>query len=202
MKTMKFFTYSVFIMFLGIAISSCTGPDGPAGADGADGVDGADGADGNANVIYSDWVAYEVASWSDVINEFSLEYRQYPVNVSELSQDIVDKGVVLCFTKFPSVLNTVFSHPFYHHITSTTTLQQLSQTIDLNTINMRMMNQDGSGNPGVISSGYYRYVLVEGTTQIGSRNANPQQAILDELDAAGVDINDYLEICDYYGINP
>ncbi len=69
-----------------------TGATGAAGAAGATGPAGATGATGTANVIYSDWANVTFTgsgtSWSGKIT------------APKITQDILDKGVVLTYFKF------------------------------------------------------------------------------------------------------
>jgi len=93
MKTIKFFTCTFLAMSL--LITSCSGEDGEDGMDGADGSigltgeDGTDGEDGNANVTS---ILFDSFSTTTGINTFE---------ISEITQDIVDNGLVLGYAQVP-----------------------------------------------------------------------------------------------------
>jgi len=170
-KTIKFFTYSVFILFLGIAISSCTGDDG------ADGTAGADGQDGNANVI------------SVTFPNVTIAVGNHLFSVPELTQSIFDTGVVLGYvqsigqTKWVP-LPFVTNPPMHMEI----------ESFELGEILVH------SSLSGVFN---FRFILIESSTnKNGKSTLNSRQEIYTELKNAGININDYHDVCDYYGINP
>ena len=107
MKTMKLFT--MLLLAMGIAFTSCEGPEGPegpegemgltgetgaqgeAGAAGEQGAQGEPGEDGNANVIASDWIdAGFDTSASSTFDEFS-------ISVPELTREIADSAIILVY---------------------------------------------------------------------------------------------------------
>ena len=199
MKTIKFLTYSVFVLLLSISISSCKGDDGavgPAGADGIDGTNGtngSDGADGNANVtiITLDntdvtWVAGSYLGRNS--NTFTL-------TDNSVSQDIIDHGIVLGYVELSSqwyTLPLIWSGSEYQHILN---------TYALNTINLYAYRDSGNGllAPGITT---WKFLLITDNTVAGRNvNIDSKQLIKNELENAGVNINDYYAVCDYYGID-
>lgn len=106
-----------FIAYLLIVISfitlSCSeegpagpaGPAGPTGATGAQGPAGATGATGTANVIYGAWftpATYEVAT------VFGIKKFTHTVEVPELTQEVLDNGVVLVYAKLLGYVSSIW----------------------------------------------------------------------------------------------
>lgn len=73
-----------------ITAIACTkeGPQGPAGTNGTN------GTDGNANVMYSDW--FQAGTWTASGGNEAYYFDRSEVKVT---QDILDKGIVLAFTQ-------------------------------------------------------------------------------------------------------
>jgi len=222
MKTMKIFTY-VF-MVIALAMTSCTGEDGADGQDGANGIDGTngtqgadgqdgadgtdgqdgqdgtngqDGEDGNANVFSSGWIEFDTAVWSDVTSEFGVEYRNYPIAESEITQDIVDNGVVLVFSRFVITGTAVYALPFTENITGADPAGQIvSYRFDPDILTLKMRNVTGAGDPGTFGGpgiAEYRYIVIPAS----SAGTSPLEDMLDR----GVDVNNYIEVMAYYGLN-
>ncbi len=100
----------IFGVFTFLFFESCAkeGPMGPAGKDGINGIDGVngqdgingkdgvDGKDGNANIISisSSKVTF---AYNSTVNAF-----RSIVTIPQITQDIVDGGVVLCYEKVAS----------------------------------------------------------------------------------------------------
>ena len=124
------------------------GPTGTAGATGAAGAAGATGATGTANVIYSPWVAFPASSTS--VAPF-----QYNFTAPGITQDILDKGVVLCFVRSGSTGTTFETYPLpYVFVTSATTSTQAYASYVLGNIKVRVTSSfAGVG---------FRYVIIPG----------------------------------------
>ena len=165
MKTLKTVKLKNVFFALILVLSVSCAKDGANGADGADGAQGPAGADGNANVISSGWVAYDDANWSALSNEFGISYRNYPISVSEITQDIVDNGVILVYTRFST---DTYVLPFTDKIVGGAENQILSFRVNTNIITIKMRNESGSGDPGTFSgnstSNQYRYIIIPSGT--------------------------------------
>ncbi len=72
-----------------------TGATGATGATGPQGQTGATGAAGTSNVIYSDWFTPAVSDWQKVTEKNYI----YAMIDAKTTQDIIDKGVVLAYTR-------------------------------------------------------------------------------------------------------
>ncbi len=197
MKTMKFLTYATFVLFLGLSVSSCSedgadGVDGADGAIGAVGATGANGTDGNANVIYSDWAA---PTWA-VGAFYGVAVQEYTYTVP-VTQDMVDHSAVLMYWK--NAAGYVWQLPLGILDSSV----NLDYTYSLNTIYLYAYNEANTSVAPIAfnSSNLFKYVIIEGSVPAG-KAADSQEAVYNELTAANVDVNDYYEVCAYYGINP
>ncbi len=190
MKTIAKIKYVFFIAVIA-AFVSCKGemgPAGPAGADGKDGIDGQDGADGqdgNANVTASPWIT---PTWSAT----NAVYGDFDYDVAEITADFMNTGVVLSYADWTGLGQLIYALPFTFQDGGTVS------------VNFNMMpgkigwwfQADHNYTPN--SGAKFRYVLIPASA--ASKSANPQQEILYNLDRAGVDINNYYQVMDYYGL--
>ncbi len=183
MKTIKFFAYTVFVLFLGVAVSSCKEDDGTDGIDGATGQAGADGQNGNANV---QTLTYDVSN----VSGYAIS-----TTVPEFTQSVLDNDAILFYLKTNNNI-------FYSIPGSLINYQALvSSSVGSNLV----FFQDWNGSATSITAGFFsllKIVIIESTSSKSAENNNPQEGIYTELKNAGVDINDYNDVCDYYGINP
>tara|TARA_R100000935_G_scaffold36196_1_gene57049 strand:- start:169681 stop:170364 length:684 start_codon:yes stop_codon:yes gene_type:complete len=223
-NTMKLFT--LVCMALAIATFSCTpedgqdgmdgiqgeqgvpgmdgtdgqdGANGQNGSDGSDGQDGQDGEDGNANVFSGTWVEYDDTVWTAVSNEFGVEYRNYPIVVPEITQDVVDNGVVLVYTRFVITATQVYALPFTDNITGADPEgQTLTYRFEVNDLTIKMRNVSGSGDPGTFGGpgiAEYRYVIIPAQGRSAGLTYNSLEAY---LASKGVDITNYDQVASYY----
>jgi len=196
MKNVKFITYTVFIMLLTIAISSCKGDDGPAGADGVDGADGANGADGAANVTSVELMATDI-TWT-VGTYIGVPSNVFTLTVAELNQDIIDHGMVLGFSHLVGGGYNVWGPMPFDYDGGAGTLY-IAYTYVLNELTLYAYSSAGTvWDPNPIFP-EYRFLLIPDNT-IGKTAS--KESILEELKNAGIDANDYYDVRDYYGINP
>jgi len=179
MKTIKFLNYATFVLFLGLAISSCEGPEGPAGPAGTD------GTDGNANVISSDWFA---ATWTVPSTSAAFTHT-----APEITQDVLDTGVIMVYMK---TSGHVYALPI--SFMGDSNPKEYNFWADPGSVRI-WFTAESSYSPS--SSKRFRYVIIPSNND-QSRTTNPKQAVYDELANAGIHINDYYAVCAYYGINP
>jgi hypothetical protein len=187
-----------------------TGPAGPAGADGADGADGAtgpagpagaDGADGNANV---QTYIYNTPSWNSSGSALDIDMA------SILTDDILENDVLLSYVKHTGH-NMVASIPgavwvgFYRNY-SVFVGNSVSGDPGIYTFRIVSLEMDGSFTPNASLApvDWIKIVIIESTnttTSTGNgRILSPKQAIYDELKKVGVDINNYYDVMEYYGL--
>lgn len=155
------------LLVLVAILSSCV-KEGPAGKD---------GKDGNANVIYSSW--YSPAAWDGKTGDWFFQVAN-----SDLSQDVVEAGVILAYTSlngdiYPAAVrplpayalgaNWDFLIPDYGLIEFTST--SLAQPAT-------------NGN-------YFRFVVIPSTFSMKSTGTTLEQQLKSMT---------YLEVCKRYGI--
>ena len=179
-RLVTIFAYVLLVLFLGIAISSCSGDDG------------AVGPAGNANVIYSEWI---VPTWS-AGSFYGVAVQEYNITTTNLTQDVIDYGVVLMYWKnASSYIWQLPSSGLGGNII-------IDFSFSENTLHLYIFDEVNGTLPSAIpSSNVFRYVLIPGNIP-GNNSSDSQTEIITELKTAGVDIDDYHGVCDYYGINP
>lgn len=179
----KFVLLAIIVAF-NFSCSTEDGADGPAGTDGIDGINGADGMDGNANV---QTITIDAST-------FSGNYTS--ISVPEITQEVLDNDVVLTYlTDSPNYWVTIpcpydsvafnFSVHVIHYL----------EGIDLD-------YNDASGSFYNISAGdltSLKVIIIKSSSGARIANNNKQQTY-NQLSQAGVDITNYYEVCDYYGI--
>jgi len=185
----------VFLLMVIAAFTSCKGeigPIGPTGEDGKDGIngingeDGEDGEDGNANVIASDWIT---PSWSAT----NSTYGEFINDEANITTDFMDSGVLLSYVDFTGLKQYIYALPF--------TFQD-GGTVSIN-FNMQegqikwWFASDHNYTPN--SNAKFRYVLIPSSTT--NKSENPQQEIINNLDKAGIDINNYYQVIDYLNLD-
>jgi len=172
MKTIKHLMFALLVAFT----FSCEGEDGE---DGIDGIAGQDGENGNANVTSVSVPSYDVIIGGNIFD------------IPGLSQDIVDTGVVLAYT-------TVNGNAFWETLPVVT---GGSVILDIDRILLEQLVVTSTFNQTLD----FRFILIESSTSIDgsvrSSAQNPRQQILDELNYAGVNINNYDEVAAYYNLD-
>ncbi|WP_341225230.1 hypothetical protein [uncultured Arcticibacterium sp.] len=218
MKKIKFFNYSVIALIFSAAIFACTGeegpigpagPAGPAGSNGVDGTDGTngtngvdgtngiDGTDGNANVQTFKFVnpSWTGSYWMDLNTEFTDQ---------EIEENVI-LGYIQLAEKSQYTISIPGSNPDFKFINylfnSNVATTRLSGTYRI-----LCYEEDGGilANADLPEISMAKLVVIEGTgvtTKDGNgRFASRKEAVLQELRAANVDISNYNEVCNYYGI--
>ncbi|MFD2551764.1 collagen-like protein [Bizionia sediminis] len=170
-----------------------TGPQGPPGADGtngtngadgADGTNGADGADGNANV-------------QTFIFDTSAESGSLIVlMVPEITQDVLDNDVILSYFK-PANSSLYYPMPGggYSARYITRPYYRVGQFY------ISFHNWDGTDYSLPVGDILeMKIILIESSSNKPGEANQGKQKIYNELRQAGVDINDYQAVSDYYGL--
>lgn len=168
-------------VMLNVLLVSCEkeGPPGPAGSQGDQGEEGPKGDEGDpgekgdpgtANVLYSDWISFDVSVWEKV-TEFSRETQVYGISEDAVTQEILDQGLVFVYVRFggapaPRPL------PFVGYITTTTKDQYLWHRLSIGAISIIFHNLNDNTDPGKFgSSNEYRYIIVPGGTPLNGRSS-------------------------------
>ena len=170
---------------------SCTkegpvGPQGPEGPQGPQGPQGAQGPAGSANVST---VLFTSPAWSGT---------QINITVPQITTDIYNSGVVLAYMNFTSVNNV------YYHVPGlvANAAYQIRVYSQVGSMRFNAHNPDGSSATGTLPTvDKIKVVIIPAANVSNGRiSSTPQQAILDELKKAGVDINNYEEVEKYYNL--
>ncbi|WP_373331242.1 hypothetical protein [Salmonirosea aquatica] len=102
------------VLLSSVWMSACEGPEGPAGPAGPSGAQGPTGAQGpagptgTANVVYSSWI--RAGTWTKT-NVFGVDRFYTELQADRLSQEILDRGVVLVYAKLETDNNQVRQLP-------------------------------------------------------------------------------------------
>jgi len=182
-------------------IDGVQGLPGADGTDGTNGTDGQDGDDGNANVIASDWIAYDDAQWDDFTTQFGVDQRRYPITVSELTPDVTSSSAILMYTRFSGLPN-YYALPFVEAITGigATGLQELSFQVADQSLTIRMMNTDGIGDPNTFGGvAQYRYVIIPPASNGRGKQVTPEETLAYYI-AEGLDISNYEAVRNYFNL--
>ncbi|MBQ4820170.1 hypothetical protein [Aquimarina sp. MMG016] len=170
--TVKFLTYLMMIFTLVITSTSCDGEDGANGIDGVEGPQGPAGQDGNANVIASPW--FQSSSWVNSGSPSAYFDRSAP----EVTQEIIDNGVVIAYTKLAGDSN--YTRPL-----PATTLDRFFWNFFITepeNIRFTAFTLDGS-NISPSSNNQFRYVII------------PSSELLNR---SSIDLNDYNAVKEFY----
>jgi hypothetical protein len=179
-------------LFLIVGLFACEGPPGADGTNGTDGIAGtagADGADGNANVTIVSLLSSDI-TWT-AGSYLGRDANIFDLTENVVSQDIIDHGTVLGFCFLSS---RWWALPFVWESNGGTSMQHVLHSYALNTISLYAYSTAGVFNPGGITE--YRFLILTDNTVTKSTG----QEILDKLINAGVDVNDYYEVMDYFGL--
>ena len=171
----------VFFLIVIAGFVSCKGEIGPVGPAG---VDGTDGEDGNANVISSDWIS---PTWGGAM---PIHYGHYKYLTDDISQEIINTGVILSYFDLLGDASKVVFMPY-----TNVYLTIYNYTLYVGEIEWWFYSQMAI-TPSTVAR--FRYVIIPSS---GNKSADSKHAIYDELENAGIDINNYYEVMDYYGLD-
>ena len=179
-----------------LGIPGPQGEQGPAGIDGVDGVDGTngtdgsdgtDGADGNANV---NTYVFDLSSKSGA---------SIPNNLPELTQDVIDNDLIIGYLQ-NGVSGTYYPVPasvwpngtggFYDVATDIAVGKYWVHFYQVGT--QTLMSVLG------VELGKLKIVIAESTSTNTGKTG--KESIREELKTAGVDMNDYYAVMDYFGL--
>lgn len=167
-----------------------TGPAGEQGPQGQQGPEGPQGPEGTANVIYSEWISFNESNWDAPDTLGGQVRREYPVDVPQITSDILSQGVVAVYAKFDvaEIQNRVFSLPSLLSLTSGAE-QHLGFELEDSSLIITFHDvEDNSTAPTVFGDiGQFRYVIVPGGTP--AKQNFP-------------DFSNYDEVVSFYNINP
>ncbi len=181
-------------LFLMVGLFACEGPQGTNGVNGvngSDGADGSDGTDGNANVTTVSLLLADI-TWTEG-SYLGRTANIFDLTESAVSQDVIDHGTVLgyCFLS-----TRWWALPFTWESNGGTLTEHILHSYALNTISLYAYNTDGA----ITASGIYEYRFLIITDNTVTKSVSSGETILDKLSNAGVDVNSYYEVIDYFGL--
>lgn len=159
MKTLK---TTITILAIAIFSISCSKPE--------DGAVGPAGPAGTANVIYSNWASAPSATAATIDGTNG---NTTSIAVSQLSQDILDKGTVLVYGKFST---TVFPLPYVSNAGGSA--NTLTFFPELNNIKLFRFKHDGSGGVSIPTSLQFRYILIPGGVLTSAKTNQPNYKVM------------------------
>lgn len=183
-------------LFLIVGLFACEGPPGADGINGTDGIagtdgaDGADGADGNANVTIVSLLSGDITWTAGSYLGRTANIFDFTENV--VNQDIIDHGTVLGFCYLSL---RWWALPFIWESNGGTNTQHVLHSYALNTISLYAYDTAGAFNPSGITE--YRFLIITDNTVTKSSG----QDVIDKIKGAGVDVNNYYEVMDYFGLD-
>jgi len=174
MKTISIFRYLLLSAVIAV-VFSCKGDDGQ---------------DGNANVL-------TVKLQSSAITWTAGTYLARAANVFTLTEehvdeDIIDHGTVLGYCY---VAPQWIPLPFFW--IGASAYLSVTHTYELNKIHLYAYSQTGVIDPNAIIT-EYRFMLITDKTVM--KGASASQEILYNLRLAWVDVNNYYEVAEYFGV--
>lgn len=191
----RFKFFQLLLLSAVFILSSCSGEDGemgPQGPQGTQGVQGLQGdpgpqgnpgQDGNANV---QTILYDVSTESG---------SQINLSVSQFTQSVLDNDVILWYI---DVGNLVYPIPG-----SGPNAQYVVRVYaQVNTTRLSFHNWDGTSYS--ISAGdidEVKIIIIESSNTTTGKSTSTKSDVFNELKQAGVDVNDYYAVLDYYGID-
>ncbi len=155
----------VSLLVIGLAFSGCTGDTGPTGPTGDTGLNGPTGDPGTANVMYSAW--FTPSSYT-LTTPFGLNVLSHNEAAAQITQAILDTGVVLVFGKlngYSSIIwptDQVGQLPIsVQYISSGTQLDVWSANLSVGNVQIAFMNSTNLYT-SVINQHEFRYVIIPG----------------------------------------
>ena len=127
---------------------------------------------GTTNVISSGWIEYDEDNWEPLRREFLVDFRDYPIEVPEITQSIVDHGVVLVYTRFVVTETETYILPFTENVNSAEG-EIVHFRFSLNNLTIKMRRVGGVGDPGIfgdIGIVEYRYIIIPSNSTLKTRN--------------------------------
>jgi len=196
MKTsIKFLTYG--FLALAMTITSCTkeGPQGEQGIPGAEGLQGEQGETGPAGAVGNANVQTYVFDLSDITESNSI-----PNSLSALTEDVVDNDLIIGYLQ-NSQGNTYYAIPAGVWPNGTGGFYDVEADIAVGTywVHFYQVGTQTFMPIGGIELGKLKIVIAESnSTTVAGKSS--KESTLSKMKNAGVDINDYYAVMDYFGL--
>lgn len=194
-KTMKLFGFA--IMVLSLFATSCAkdgedgamGPAGINGVDGTDGTNGVDGTNGNANV---NTYVFDLSSESG---------NSIPVDLPELTQEVINNDLIIGYLQNGAGSSTYYPVPASVWPNGTGGFYDIAVDIAIGKywIHFYEVGTQTFMNVTSVELGKLKIVIAESTNTTTSKSG--KESIRQSLKSAGVDINDYYAVMDYFGLD-
>jgi|WetSurMetagenome_2_1015567.scaffolds.fasta_scaffold75842_2 hypothetical protein len=123
------------------------------------GEDGEDGETGTANVIYSDWIQL-TGNWRDsTIRSDNYYVRHF--NASDLTQEIIDSGVVMCYVKMGTWISPL---PVTDLVSDTYGMVTFADLLEPGKIIITALFSNSSTTASCLNTSayFYRYIIIPG----------------------------------------
>ncbi|RSK42123.1 hypothetical protein [Mangrovimonas spongiae] len=155
-----------------------------------DGEQGPPGEDGNANV---QTITFDASSFDGTASY---------VEIPELTEDVLANDAVLTY-----LLMHTSSEDIWFQVPCPVDLWGFDYAVDVNmSVGYIWFDYaDGNGDSTSITAGDLqsgKVIIIESSSTTSARTSNTKQQVYAELKQAGVDINDYYAVCEYYSIKP
>jgi hypothetical protein len=181
------------LLCVALATLGCAkGDTGPTGPTGLTGPAGPTGPAGSANVIYSSW--YSPATWG-LETVFGTVERYYTMSTTSLTQQIIDRGVVMVYMRFAGYNPEVYQLPAMLEDVGL----QFSFRAQAGSIKVTYyLAAARASTPSIIpSSNQVRFVLIPGGAVAATMQANGSTY---EQALATLKSLPYSEVCRKYGV--
>ncbi len=166
MKKYTYYATLVLLWFSVLIFNGCKGPAGPAGPAGPVGTQGPTGGvgptgpTGTANIIYSNWA--KAGSWTSD-NIFGVQRSYIDITAPRLSQEILDRGMVLVYVKLETDNNQVRQLPVRVYAQFTEEMIDFALSFNKIRIWSTPITTPQRPTPAIPSrNNEFRYVLVPG----------------------------------------
>lgn len=197
----------LFILALGglVACEGPEGPEGPAGQKGDKGDQGVagpqgpagqNGKDGNANVTTISILASEI-EWEED-NYFGRTANVYFVENANITEDIINHGTVLGYCKVSEMPDIWSALPFIRESNDGSNRMYVQFDYWLNYITLVAYQTTGFFDPADYIM-EYRFMLITDNTITNAKGKNSEE-LLARLYKAGIDVNNYYEVINYFGL--
>ena len=177
----------IFMFFAVLAVFSCRGEDGEKGEQ---------GPPGSANVIYSDWFTATSYTSSTV---FGITNLTYVKDAPQITQDILDKGVVLVYGNLSGYVSTVWPVGQVSQLPIALTYVQSGQTMTdtwsaiqtVGKMTIKFVNDKNLyTSTGLATTHKFRYIIIiPGGQPIGKSSIDYSKM-------------SYEEVCERFNIKP
>jgi hypothetical protein len=181
MKAIKCACLALSVLLLAMATVSCKGPVGPAGPT------------GNANVTTIGFPNSAV-TWTEGLY-LGATSNVFAYSTALVTQDILDHGLVLGY-----LFNGDSWYPLpFTWDEGSTNWQRVTFSYKLNEIKLFAYTDAGSFAPSISK---WKFILITDNTVAHSPGSVAKSLIESQLASAGVDIDNYLDVCAYYNLKP